>query len=124
VVVEAALLTESNRPEPDREVVAAIGGHRSERARALAERTRRVVLASRGVLFERKAGHRRVSALALAAAIAILLALAPLVWWAVDTMVAGEHLGEMTGQIALWACMLCAALVAATLVAGWMRGRS
>jgi hypothetical protein len=42
----------------------------------------------------------------------------------VDTLIAGERLCDITSQIALWICILCPALVASALLAGWVRNRS
>ncbi|MGB6689131.1 MAG: hypothetical protein WBE76_14955, partial [Terracidiphilus sp.] len=80
--------------------------------------------ASLGVMQEQKAGRQRVRALALAAILVVLLAVGPLVWWAVDNLIAGEHLGDLTSQFSLWVCILCPALVAAALVAGWLKNKS
>jgi hypothetical protein len=73
---------------------------------------------------EQKAGRRRIRAVALAATLLMVLCLGPLVWWAVDTLIAGERLCDITSQIALWICILCPALVASALLAGWVRNRS
>lgn len=108
----------------DGELLAALAGTQAGRERAVAFRTRRVVLASLGVMQDQKAGRRRVRALALAALLLILLLVSPLVWWAVDNLFAGEHLGDLTCQFGLWVCILCPALVAAALVAGWWKQRS
>jgi len=113
-----------NDAAQDRELVAALAGGQAGRERAVAHRTRRVVLASLGVMQEQKAGRQRVRALALAAILLVLLAVGPLVWWAVDNLIAGEHLGDLTSQFSLWVCILCPALVAAALVAGGVKRRS
>jgi hypothetical protein len=74
-------------------------------------------------MLEQKAGRRRIRSVALAALLLVVLVLGPLVWWAVDNLIAGEHLSDLTSQFALWVCILCPALVACALVAGWMRNR-
>jgi hypothetical protein len=89
----------------------------------VANRTRRVVLSSRGVLQEQKQGGKRRRAFAIAATILILLVIAPLVWQVSDNLIAGEHLGDVTSQFALWACILCPTILAAALVAGWWKSR-
>jgi hypothetical protein len=109
---------------PDGELVAALAGARAGRERAVAHRTRRVVMASMGVMQDQKAGRQRIRAVALASILVVMLALGPLVWWAVDNLFAGEHLGDLTCQFGLWVCILCPALVAAALVAGWLKHRS
>lgn len=108
----------------DRDLVAALAGGHAARERTVAHRTRRVVLASMGVMQDQKAGRQRVRALALASILLVLLAVGPLAWWAVDNLIAGERLGDLTSQFSLWVCILCPALVAAALVAGWLKHRS
>lgn len=108
----------------DRDLVAALAGGHAARERSVAHRTRRVVLASLGVMRDQKAGQQRVRAVALASILLVLLAVGPLVWWAVDNLIAGERLGDLTSQFSLWVCILCPALVAAALVAGWLKHRS
>ncbi len=112
------------RGAADREFVAALAGVQAGRERDVAHRTRRVVMASLGVMQQQKAGRQRIRAVALAAILLVLLALGPLVWYTVDSLAEGEHLGEITCQAHLWVCMLCPALVAAVLVAGWWKNRS
>ncbi len=108
----------------NRDLIAALTGCRANRECAVAQHTRRVVITSLGVLKEQEAGRKRIRSLALAAILLAVLALGPLVWWAVDNLIAGERLGDLTSQFALWLCILCPALVAAALVAGWVRNRS
>lgn len=109
---------------PDPELVSALAGHEAGRERAVAFRTRRVVSASQGVMQEQMAGRRRIRSLALASILLVVLLLGPLVWWAVDNLIAGGHLADPASQLALWVCILCPALAASALVAGWMRHRS
>ena len=108
----------------DGELLAALAGVQAGRDRAAAFRTRRVVLASLGVMKDQQAGRRRIRALALAALLVVLLVVSPLVWWAVDNLFAGEHLGDLTCQFGLLVCIFCPALAAAALVAGWLKNRS
>jgi Na+-driven multidrug efflux pump len=81
-------------------------------------------MASLGVLKQQKAGRKRIRAVALAAILVFLLVVGPLIWWAVDNLIAGEHLGDLTSQFSLWVCILCPALLAAAVMAGWLRNRS
>lgn len=103
---------------------AALAGQRADRDREVAQKTRRVVLASLGVIKEQKAGRRRVRAIAAASILVFLLIFGPLVWWAVDNLISGEHMGDLTSEFSLWACIVCPALLAAAVVAGWLRHRS
>jgi hypothetical protein len=112
----------SSGADPD--LLAALAGGRAGQEREVAHRTRQVVLASLGVLQSQKAGRHRIRAVALASILVVVLALGPLAWWALDNLLAGEHLGDLTCQFGVWGCILCPALVAAALVAGWWRNRS
>jgi polyferredoxin len=103
------------------EVISSLCGHEADRASALTQRTRQVVLASQGVLKDQQSRRRRTRALALTSVVFILLSVTPLIWWSVDIIIADEHFSEVTGQIALWSCTLCPALIATVLIAGWMR---
>ena len=93
----------------------------TERTCAVAQRTKQVIFASQGVLVDRKLCRKRTRALAIFFAAFVLLGVTPLVWWTFDTVIAGEHPGELSSQIALWFATLCPALIAAVLVAGWLR---
>jgi hypothetical protein len=42
----------------------------------------------------------------------------------VDNLFGEERLSDLTSQFALWVCILCPALVASALLAGWVRHRS
>jgi len=108
---------------PDRDLSTTLAGERAGRDREVAFSTRRVVMASLGVLNEQKAGRKRIRAVALAAILVFLLIVGPLIWWAADNLIAGEHLGDLTCQLSLWVCILCPALLAAAVVAGWLRNR-
>jgi hypothetical protein len=114
----------SERPESEQGLAASISGNMSaERDREVAHRTRRVVLASAGVLNEQKEGRKRTRSVALAATLIVLLVVGPLVWWAADNLISGEHMGDLTSEFSLWVCILCPALLAAALMAGWLRKR-
>ncbi len=108
----------------DRDLSAALAGERADRDRDVAGHTRRVVMASLGVIKEQQAGRKRVRAIAIASILVFLLIFGPLIWWAVDNLIAGERLGDLASQFSLWACILCPALLAAAVVAGWLRHRS
>jgi hypothetical protein len=114
----------ATREVAENELLSSLAGHQAGRDCALAYRTCRVVNASQGLMQEQRAGRKRIRSVALAATLLMVLCLGPLVWWAVDTLIAGERLCDMTSQIALWVCILCPALVASALLAGWVRNRS
>lgn len=99
------------------EVLAALAGGDANRERAVAHKTRRVVMTSAGVLQEQEAGRKRIRSMALAATLIVLFVVGPLVWWAVENLMEEGRLGE----IGVWAFFLCSALLASALVAGWVR---
>jgi hypothetical protein len=95
----------------------------ANRDRDVARSTRRVVMASLGVMQDQQALRKRGRSLALAALLVLVLILGPLAWLAVDHFISGGHMGDLTTEFTLWACILCPALLAAALVAGWLRKR-
>lgn len=95
----------------------------ADRDRQIAENTRRVVMASLGVVKNQNADNKRTRSIALAATLVVLLVLGPLVWHAVDSIISGERLGDLTSEFNLLVLILCPAILAAALVAGWLRRR-
>jgi hypothetical protein len=112
----------SSKSDPD--VIAALSGLQADREGAVAHRTRRVVLASLGVMQEQKAGRKRSRSVALAFILMSLLLLGPAAWRVADDLIGGERFSDVTTQCSLWFTFLCVALVGAVLVAGWMRRKS
>jgi hypothetical protein len=108
--------------QPDHDLLSALAGKQAGRDRAVAESTRRVVLASAGVMKDQGADRKRSRSLALAGFLLMLLALGPFVWRVADDLIGGEHWSDMATQTSLWVCVACPALLAA-LVAGWSRAR-
>jgi hypothetical protein len=108
----------------DRDLLTALAGGQAGQERDVAHRTRRVVMASLGVMQQQEAGRKRIRALALAAILLMVLGLGPLMWWAMDNLISEERLGSLACQFSLWICIFCPALVAAALVAGWWKHRS
>jgi hypothetical protein len=105
------------------ELIAALAGKQAGRDRFVAEKTRRVVMASFGVMQDQKAGRRRTRSVVLASLLLALLAFGPLAWRVADDLIGGEHISDIATQTSLWACILIPALLAAFVVAGWSRAK-
>lgn len=105
-------------------LISAVNGREANRERAVAHRTRRVLLSSLGVLQQRNQDKSRARALAVGIACVVCLLIAPLLWEATDSLIAGEHLADPGSQLSLWACMMCPTLLGAALLVGWLRKRS
>lgn len=106
------------------ELLSALTGREANRERVVAHQTRRVVMSSLGVLKEQKETKSRARAVALAVTLVLLLLIGPLLWEAIDSLIAGEHLADPGSQLSLFAVIVCPTLLAAALVAGWWRHRS
>jgi hypothetical protein len=107
--------------EANRDLLSALAGMQAGRERAVGESTRRVVMASLGVMRDQEAGRKRTRSLAIASFLLVALALGPFVWRLADDLISGEMIGDIATQISLWACILCPALLAAFVIAGWSR---
>ena len=105
------------------DLLAALAGKQAARDRALAQNTRRVVMASLGVMQDQKADRRRSRSLALAILVLALLSLGPFLWRVADDLIGGEHISDIATQTSLWVCVLCPAILAAVLFAGWARSK-
>ena len=115
-------------PEPERagsvqDLAAAIAGNQAQHDCSTAHRTRRVVLASLGVLQERKASSRRSRALAILAALLFLVVLSPPLCWIGDTLIEDERISSFVGQLSIWGLFVLTALLGAAIVARLLRNR-
>jgi hypothetical protein len=107
--------------DSDRDLLSALAGGQANRERSVAHRTRRVVLASSGVMQDQKAGRKRSRAQAMAVVLLVILAMGPFVWRVADDLIGGEHWEDLATQLSVWVCIFFPAVLAAALVAGWMR---
>lgn len=95
----------------------------ADRDRQVSQKTRRVVLASLGVMKSQEERRHRSRALAIAAILVIPLILGPLVWFCADHFNSGGTWGDLTSDLTVWACFLCSALLGAAFLAVWLRKR-
>lgn len=122
-LVDMAASSPNPGADANRDLLSALAGNQAGRDRAVAGKTRRVVLASLGVMQDQKAGRKRSRAVASASILLVILALGPFFWRVADDLNGGEHISDIATQFSLWVCILCPALLAAALVAGWSRNK-
>ena len=106
------------------DLVEAMAGYGGERERAIADRTRRVVVASAGVMRDQRAGRKRIRAITLAATLVVFFIVGPPVWWIAETLIEEEHLTSMVSELAVWGFFSVTALLGSALLAGWLRRKS
>lgn len=111
----------ANAANAKSDLLSALAGKQAGRERTVANRTRRVIMTSAGVMQDQRADRKRSKSLALASILLILLALGPFVWRVADDLIGGEHWTDMATQTSLWVCIFFPAILAAALVAGWAR---
>lgn len=109
---------------PSADVLAALTGVQADRERQVAQQTRRVVMASLGVIQEHKAGLKRSRAVALSVALLVFFVVGPPIWWIADTLIEEERITSLATEITVWGFFVCTALLASALVAGWVRRKS
>ncbi len=107
-----------------RDVIGALSGGQADRERAVAHQTRRVVMASLGVIKELQAGHKRNRAVAVAATLLVFFLVGPPLWWLADTLIEEERLTSPVSEIAVWGFLMSTAVLGAALLAGWLRRKS
>ena len=105
------------------DLISALAGLDAERGRRSALRTRRVVTGSAANLRSQRQSSGRSRNLAIAVAFLVLLLITPLIWSSVDSLVGDQHLTDTASQLSLLGLLVGSALIAAMLVAGWLRNR-
>jgi hypothetical protein len=106
------------------DLVEAAAGFQGDRARATADKTRRVVMTSAGVMQDQRAGRKKIRAMALAATLVVFFIVAPPVWWIAENLIEEEHLTGTLSELAVWGFFSVTALLGSALLAGWLRRRS
>ena len=113
-----------NHKTSQRELIEAVSGLQSDRDRSGADKTRRVVMTSAGVMQDQRAGRKKVRAWAVAATLVVFFIVAPPIWWLAETLIEEQHLSSTFGEIAIWGFFSITALLGSALLAGWLRRRS
>jgi len=111
--------------EPSRsDLIEAVSGLQGDRDRNVGDKTRRVVMASAGVIQEQQAGRKKIRAWAIAATLVVFFIVAPPIWWLAENLIEEQHLTSTFGELAFWGFFSITALLGAALLAGWLRRRS
>ena len=113
-----------NHEPSQSDLIEAVSGLQGDRDRSLGDKTRRVVLASAGVIQEQQVGRKKIRAWAIAATLVVFFIVAPPIWWLVENLIEEQHLTSTFGEIAIWGFFSITALRGAAGLAGWLRRRS
>lgn len=120
-LAESTVVKMKSGEDGKNDLIAALAGRQADRAGAVAHRTRRVVMASLGVMQQQKAGRKRSRSVALATLLVAMLLIGPAVWRVAADLLSGDGFSDVATQLSLWFCFICLGLVAAVVVAGWAR---
>lgn len=107
----------------DSDLLSALAGFQAQRCGQVAQKARRVVATSQGVLRQQKVGRQRQRVLALAALLVFLMICGPMLWWLAYAYFSCGHYSAVTLEFSLWISLLGMALLVCVVLAGWMRGR-
>jgi hypothetical protein len=106
------------------DLIEAVSGLQGDRDRSVGDKTRRVVVASAGVIQDQQAGRKKVRAWAIAATLVVFFIVAPPIWWLAENLIEEQHLSSTFGEIAIWGFFSITALLGSALLAGWLRRKS
>jgi hypothetical protein len=113
-----------NHEPSQSDLIEAVSGLHGDRDRSVGEKTRRVVMASAGVIQDQQAGRKKIRAWAIAATLVVFFIVAPPIWWLTETLIEDQHLTSTFGEVAIWGFFSITALLGAALLAGWLRRKS
>lgn len=108
-------------PHKHSDLLRALAGNCGQRDREAGDKTRRVVLASLGVLKDQSHFRRRNRALALATLLVLLVLLGPFLWWGWEQLLCGDSLNSAQCQLHIFLYFLGGAVMASVILAGWLK---
>jgi hypothetical protein len=106
------------------DLIDSVSGFQADRDRTIADKTRRVVIASAGLMQEQCAGRKKMRAMAVAATLVIFFVVAPPIWWLAETLIEEQHFTSAFSEVAIWGFFSITALLGSALLAGWLRRKS
>ena len=107
----------------DAKLLSALAGLDAAQSREAAIHTRRVVTGSAANLRQRRLSSGRSRNLAIAGVVLVLLLITPLIWSSVDSLMGDQHITDTASELSLLGLLVGSTLIAAMLVAGWLRNR-